>query len=131
MNPSKMKLVFDTSNLCIDIWKTIFVILEVHFHHERGPSETRYLELFFSLWSKLSPCQKSASTEAPFKFFSPLTLILTIFDMKRSIGKYLTQNLGHNNFKKCKISCLRGLLKEKQVSTFAHFLYLLKPYWPS
>ena len=35
-----------TSDLCTDIWKTIFVILEVQFHHEGGLSETCYLELF-------------------------------------------------------------------------------------
>ena len=35
--------------------------------------------------------------------------------MKRSTNKrYWTPNLGHNNFKSCQISCLRGLLKEKK-----------------
>ena len=41
-----MILIFEASNLCTDICKTIFVILEVQFHHEGGLSESRYLELF-------------------------------------------------------------------------------------
>ena len=44
-----------------------------------------------------------------------LLVILTKFDMKRSTNKQnLTQNSGHNHFKKCQISCLRGLLTEKK-----------------
>ena len=62
-----MILIFDSNNLCRDICKTIFVILEVQFHHEGGLSESRYLELFFSGWPIFSPCQKSALTEAPFR----------------------------------------------------------------
>ena len=34
------------SNLWTNICKTIFVFLEVQFHHEGGLSETRYFELF-------------------------------------------------------------------------------------
>ena len=41
-----MKLIVDASNLCTDICKTIFVILELQFRHERGLSKTPYLELF-------------------------------------------------------------------------------------
>ena len=33
-------LIFDGSNLCTDICKTIFVFLEVQFHHEGGLSES-------------------------------------------------------------------------------------------
>ena len=39
-------LVSSGVNLCTDICKTIFVILEVRFHHEGGLSGSRYLELF-------------------------------------------------------------------------------------
>ena len=46
MNFFLVILIFDRSNLCTDICKTIFVILEVQFHHEGGLSETCYLELF-------------------------------------------------------------------------------------
>ena len=43
-------------------------------------------------------------------------------------GEYLlVQNLGHNHPKKCKISCLVGLLNEKQWSSFVHFLYFTNP----
>ena len=38
------------------------------------------------------------------------------------------QNLGHNHPKECKISCLVGLLNEKQGSSFAHFLYFSNPF---
>ena len=37
------------------------------------------------------------------------------------------QNLGSDHPKKCKFSCLVGLLNEKQGSSFAHFLYLSNP----
>ena len=64
-----MKPIFDTSNLCTDICKTIFVILEVQFHHEWGLSKIRYLELFFLAWPIFSPYKNSALTEAPFNLF--------------------------------------------------------------
>ena len=35
--------------------------------------------------------------------------------------------MGHNHLNKCKISCFGGLLNEKQMSTFVHFLYFLNP----
>ena len=34
--------------------------------------------------------------------------------------------MGHDHLKKCKISCLVGLLNEKQGPSFAHFLYFSK-----
>ena len=42
MNFFLVILIFDRSNLCTDICKTIFVILEVQFHHEGGLSGSRY-----------------------------------------------------------------------------------------
>ena len=124
-----MILIFDASNLCTDICKTIFVILELQFCHERGLSKTPYLELFFSRWCIFSLCQKSAFTEAPFDLFWTLTMILAIFAFWKS--HFLFQNLGHNHLKKRKISCLGGLLNEKQASTFDNFVYFSKSYWPS
>ena len=47
LNFSEIILLFGASNLCIDIWKTIFVILEVQFHHEGCLSRRRYFELLF------------------------------------------------------------------------------------
>ena len=35
-------------NYCTNIWKNIFVISNVRFHHEGGLSLSRYFELFFS-----------------------------------------------------------------------------------
>ena len=124
-----MKPIFDARNLCTDICKTIFVILEVQFHHERGLSETFYFELFFSTWSRLSPYQKSASAEAPFNLFWTLTMILAIFAFWKSYEIVLVQNLGHNLHKKCKIVRFGNSLSEKQPFTFGLFLDVWKPYW--
>ena len=131
MNFFLAKLIFYKSNLCTDICKTIFVNLEVQFHHEGGLSGSRYLELFFSARPIFSPYQKSASTEAPFNLFWTLTVILTILAFWKNYEKNLAQNLGHYHLKKCKISCLGGLLKEKQESTFDLFSNFQKPYRPS
>ena len=130
MNFFLVILIFDGSNLCTDICKTIFVILEVNFHNEGGLSKSRYFQLFFSSWSILSPRQKSASTEAPFNHFWTFTVILAIFAFKKIYEKNLVQNLGHNHLKKCKISCFGGLLKEKQESTSDLFSNFQKPYGP-
>ena len=86
-----MKLIVDASNLCTDICKTIFVILELQFRHERGLSKTPYLELFFSRWCIFSLCQKSAFTEAPFNLFWTLTMILAIFAIWKSCEIFLVQ----------------------------------------
>ena len=72
-------LKFDPSNWCTDICKTIFVILEVQFHHERGLIQRRYFEVFTSGRSKFSPCQKSALNEAPFKLFLTFDVIFAQF----------------------------------------------------
>ena len=121
-----MKPIFDARNLCTDICKTIFVILEVQFHHEGGLSETRYFELFFSTWSIFLPYQKSASAEAPFNLFWTLTMILAIFAFWKSHEIFLVQNLGHNLHKKCKIVRFASSLSEKQSFTFGLFFWRLK-----
>ena len=69
VEPFLMILIFDASKLRKDIWKTIFVIFEVQFHHEVGLVQSRYLELFFSEWSILSSYKKSALNETDFKLF--------------------------------------------------------------
>ena len=107
--------------------KSYFFILEVQFHHEGGLSPSRYLEVFFSAWSIFSPYKKSAWTEPPFKLFWTLTIILAKFSFQQCDDIFLGQNLGHDHPKKCKISCLVGLLNEKQGSSFAHFLYFSNP----
>ena len=115
---------FDLSNWCTDICKKIFVILEVQFHHEGGPIQRCYLELFFSAWSIFSPCKRSASAEAPFNLFWTSALILAKLVFKKCGEYFLVQNLGHNHLKKCKISCLEGLLNENKcllLSTFCSF----------
>ena len=102
--------------------KIHFFILEVQYHHEGGLSGSRYFELFFLAWSNFSPCKRLASAEAPFNLFWTSALILAKLIFKKCGEYFLVQNLGHNHLKKCKISCLEGLLNEKQVSTFVHFL---------
>ena len=82
LNFSEIILLFDASNLCTDICKTIFVILEVQFHHEGCLSGSRYFELLFSGWSIFSPCKNSASSDPLFKLFWTLTLILAKFSTK-------------------------------------------------
>ena len=84
MNFFLVILIFDGSNLCTDICKTIFVILEVNFHNEGGLSKSRYFQLFFSSWSILSPRQKSASTEAPFNLFWTLTVICFLKKLQKN-----------------------------------------------
>ena len=71
-----MRPIFDASSLCTDICRTIFVILELLFHHERGLKQRQYLELFFSTRSIFSLCQKSALSEAPFNLLGTKTMIL-------------------------------------------------------
>ena len=120
-----MKPIFDASNLCTDICKTIFVILEVQFHHEGGLSETRYFELFFSKWSIFSPYQKSASAEAPFNLSWTLIIILAIFVFWKSYETFLVQNLGHVLVKKT-ISFSSGVFFDWETSIyfcplFVHF----------
>ena len=38
--------------------------------------------------------------------------------------------MGHNLLKTSSKYHLVGLLNEKQLSTFVHFVYISKPYWP-
>ena len=62
--------------------------------------------------------------------FLTLALILAKFVFKKCDEIFLVQNLGHNDVKKCNISCLVGLLNEKQVCTFVHFFYFSNPIDP-
>ena len=128
---SMISLSFYICRGCTDICKTIFVILEVQFHHEGCLSGSRYFELLFSGWSIFLPCKNSASSDTLFKLFWTFTLILAKLSNKKCDEKFLVQNLGRNHLKKCNYFCLVGLLNEKRVSTFVHFLYFSKPHWPS
>ena len=42
-----MKLFFDANNLCIDIWKTMFVILEIQFHHVKLTILSFFFDMVF------------------------------------------------------------------------------------
>ena len=126
----QMLQIFHPSNWCTDIWKTLFVILELQFDHESGLIRTRYFELFFSVWSIFSSYKKSAPNEAGFMFFWTFAVILAKYTISTSSKKKLLQNMGHNLLKTCSKYHLVGLLNEKQVSTFGHFLNISKPYWP-
>ena len=66
-------------NYCANIWKKIFVILKVWFHHEGGLSQSCYFELFFSTRYEAPPHKKSAFTEPPFLLFLTFGLISSNF----------------------------------------------------
>ena len=112
-----MILIFEASNLCTDIWKTIFVIFEVQFHHEGCLSGSRYFELLFSGWSIFSPYEKSASSDTLFKLFWTFTLILAKLSYKKCDENLLVQNLGLNHLEKC-IFCLFGGFIEWKTSVY-------------
>ena len=68
-----------TKELWCKYLKKIFAILKVRFHHERGLSQSRYFELFFSTRYEASPQKKSALTEPPFLLFLTFGLISSYF----------------------------------------------------
>ena len=67
-----------------------------------------------------------AGPQTTFQMFR-LTIILAKLSFQKYGENNLVRNLGRDHTKKCKISCLVGLLNEKQGSSFAHFLYFSKP----
>ena len=83
----QMLQIFHPSNWCTDIWKTLFVILELQFDHESGLIRTRYFELFFSVWSIFSSYKKSAPNEAGFMFFWTFAVILAKYTISTSSKK--------------------------------------------
>ena len=97
----------------------------------RGLSGSRYLELFFSARSIFLPCQKSASAEAPPQTFLNINHVFlpNLFSkntLKICWCKIWFVNISHS----AKYLVLVGLLNEKQVSTFGHFLYFSNPIHP-
>ena len=85
--------IFEPCNRCRDIWKTIFVILEIQFHHERGLRRRRYFEVFFLERSILWPRKKSASSEPPFRLFYTFVIFLAIFTLSTQAENDLRQEL--------------------------------------
>ena len=67
----------------------------------------------------------------PSTFSEHLPLFWPYLFSKKFYETFLVQNLGHNHLKKCNISCLGGLLKEKRESTSDLFSTFQKPYRPS
>ena len=124
-----MLQIFHPSNWCTDIWKTLFVILELQFDHEDGLIRRRYFELFFSIQCIFSSCKKSDPNEPVFMLFWTFAVILAKYTISTSSKKISLQNLGYNLLKTCSKYHLVCLLNEKQVSTFAHFLYISEPKW--
>ena len=97
-----MIIIFEASKLRKGFCKTIFVFLEVQFHHEGGLSESRYFELFSSGRPIFSTCQKSASAEAPFNLLWTLAIILAKLTFQKYDENHLVQNLGRDHPKKWK-----------------------------
>ena len=131
MNFFLVILIFDGSNLGKDICKTIFVILEVQFHHEGGLSGSRYLELFFSARPIFSPYQKSASTEAPFNLFWTLTVILTIFAFWKNYEKKFGTKFGSLPSQRVQNFLLGRFIERETRVYFWPFFNIQKPYRPS
>ena len=69
VEPSWMLEIFDPSDWCIGICKTIFAFFKPKFQHEDGLVQHRYFELFFSAWSIFSSYKRSAPNETVFNFF--------------------------------------------------------------
>ena len=106
-----------------EITKNNICFLEVQFHHERGPIQRCYFELFFSMvyiftmpkinlrWGLVQP-------------FLNFDHDLALFAFWRSYEICLVQNWGHSLYKKCKIVSFGRSLSEKQPFTFELFLGL-------
>ena len=88
-------------------WKSLFGAFfsrhGLYFHHTKNQPPLRPPSTFSENWP----------------WFWPYLL------SKQFMKKKLVTNLGHYLLKKCKISCLGGLLKEKQESTSDLFSYFL------
>ena len=69
VEPSYMLQIFDPSDRCTDICKTLFPTFKLQFHHEVGLIQQRYFELFFSAWSIFSYYKRSAPNETDFNIF--------------------------------------------------------------
>ena len=74
--------------------------------------------------------KKSAPKEAGFNLFWTFATILPKYPITTSSDLFSAQNMGHKQLKTCSKYNLVGLLNEKQLSTFVHFLYISKLYWP-
>ena len=77
-----------------------------------------------------SSYKKWALNEAGFNLFWTFATILPKYPITTSSDLFSAQNMGHKQLKTCSKYNLVGLLNEKQLSTFVHFLYISKPYWP-
>ena len=109
--------------LCTDICKTIFVILEVQFHHKGGLSKTCYFEFFFHQTNIQHLLRPPSIFSEHWIWFWPYW-----FSEK---GMQLCWYKFWVIFwSKIHLLLLRGVFfTEKQACTFVHFLYILEPYW--
>ena len=130
-----MILVLDACNLCRDICKSIFVILELQSHYEWSLSKIHYLELFYQHGLYVH----HAFTEALFNLFWTLTVVLTTSASWKSYKKnwyFVFPNTkchssfytGKKNWYQIWVTLFTNNLislfgGSQQVSTFAHFLY--------
>ena len=95
-----------------------------------GSFNIAILSFFLSVWAIFSSYKKSAPKETDFNLFWTFAVILAKNAVSTSSDFFSAQNMGHKQLKTCSKYHLVGFLNEKQLSTFAHFLYISKPYWP-
>ena len=99
----------------------------VQFHHERGLSKSRYLELFFSAWYIFFSIQKIGPFWGPVQPFLNIDHDFGHICFLKKLWNLLIQNLGHNLHKKCKIFRFGNSLSEKQPFTFRLFWTFKNP----
>ena len=107
--------IFDPSDWCIGICKTIFAFFKPQFH------------FFFSARSLFSSYKRSAPNETDFNFFLYICCNFGQIFCTNVIHFFSVENMGHNQLKKCTKCHLVSLFNEKQGSTFANLLHLFYP----
>ena len=118
-----MLQIFDPSDWCTDICKTIFAFFKPQFHHEVGLVQHRYFELFSRHGQYFHPTKDQPRTRPSSTFLYICYNFRQIF-CTNVIQFFSVENMGHNQLQKCTKYHLVSLLNEKQGPTFANFLQL-------
>ena len=121
-----MLQIFDPSDWCTDICKTIFAFFKPQFHHEVGLVQHRYFELFSRHGQYFHPTKDQPQTRPCSTFLYICYNFRQIF-CTNVIQFFSVENMGHNQLQKCTKYHLVTLLNEKQGSTFANFFALFLP----
>ena len=130
VEPSWVLQIFDPSDWCTYICKTIFAFFKPQFHHEDGLIQHRYFELFSRHGQYFHPTKDQPRTRPSSTFLYICCNFGQIF-CTNVIQFFYVENIGHNQLKKWSKYHLVSLLNEKQRSTFANFLHLFFIHVPS